>query len=296
MSTRDLDRREVINAIPSAAGLAALALSGCRSKADKTKPPPIITTRRPLNDSAPQTLRSSPFASKDSSKEECKDVEIDLANFDPVSENLETKLVFYGDSRSTLMVLSLPKYQHGSLANVIIMLLPSKRLAATRGIFEQSDILPDTRLRPLAFDNLRLKSDRRVAILYKLHCSECSGGYRYLKYEMPGELQYQTRFLGKDVYGATSSSLPPAFASNQAVVDFKLPERDSLQKRRGYLVPSLDTVLSASGLEGTYITDLAGNILATPNTTFSDFLSYPEFICYKDYKNQYFIRTFIRTY
>jgi hypothetical protein len=225
---------------------------------------------------------------------------IDLTAYPVIDETLQTTFAFYGDSFSTMMVMSCPKYTQGLLQSIIVILKPSGRVVAQRCIDPLVDIRPDTTMKDIVFDNLNIKSDYQVALLFKLTCTSCSNGFIYKKLEPTNRISYITTFQGTPVQTISSSSVSSLYAtySTRPQVWFQALN-NSLFDSGDYFTATPNTTFQASGLTGLYITDLLSQtILASPGMVFTDFVNYPEFICYNLVSSgvKFYVRTFVRLY
>ena len=220
---------------------------------------------------------------------------IDWSKLENAYENLEPRYKFYGDSSSSMMVLSLPKYQHGNLIDVYLV-RNSGKLIAQKGITEIADINENTTLKPIVFDNIQMKDDKRLVIIYKV--ADNQFGIRFTKHEMQYDVTFSDNFRGKPAYGLTPSSVPGYFAANQATPSFGPDPKvaQGFYDLGTYTVGSEDSYFSgSSALKGYIITDLMGNILSENGEKFNNLIQFPEFICYKLVDDKFYLRTFIRT-
>ncbi|MBI2603036.1 MAG: hypothetical protein HYW48_08265 [Deltaproteobacteria bacterium] len=295
----NMNRREILRL-----GAGVLLLSGCKTAKEKGGTDAATSFRGaarkdPFAEPVPSEQKSQgpgedkPTGEKD--ERECEELTVDLAKFPTAGENMDARMVFYGDSTSTLMVIDLPKYQHGLLKSMIVYLQPSQRVIARRGIFEESDIKDDTTLRPVAIENVPMKGDRKAALIYEVQCDGCAGGVQFLKYEFPTDIVYSTTFLDKPAYGLNPSSMPQLFKNYQTIPLFAQEPEKAVREKVLQLANPL-TPYSVSGLDDVYVTDLMGKILSVPGQAFKDIWEYPEFICYRSVKNMFYIRTFVRVY
>ncbi len=264
--------------------------SGVRVAPTGTQAPPLATNSSNTTSTTTQT-------------QDCQSAQINLADISQnATPNLRTLCTFYGDSTSALMVVNLPDYQHGILETITVMLLPSGRVVAQKGIFPNSDVRLNTTVRALTFENIRIKADTQVALVFKLSCTSCDP---LLKFG-PISITFNNLFLGKTAYGLSSSSLPSIsgsstplpYSTNQAMPLFSpiIKEGTIITQNRISSVDPNSIQFQASGFESLYVTDLVGNILSLPGSPFTQILEYPEFICYKLVQNMYYVRTFVRVY
>lgn len=220
---------------------------------------------------------------------------IDWSKLENAYENLEPIYKFYGNTSSSMMVLSLPKYQHGNLIDIYLVRYSGK-LIAQKGISELADINDNTTLKPVIFDNIQMKDDRRLVIIYKVVDNQF--GIRFTKHEMTYDVTFSDNFRGKPAFGLSPNSVPGHFATSQATPSFG-PDPNMLQgfyDLGKYTVASEDSYfLGSPGLQGFIITDLMGNVLSEDGEKFNNLIQYPEFICYKLVDNKFYMRTFIRT-
>lgn len=218
---------------------------------------------------------------------------IDWKGFENAYENLEPRYKFYGDSSSSMMVLSLPKYQHGNLIDVFLARYSGK-IIAQKGIVESADINDNTTLKPIVFDNIQMKDDKRLVIIYKI---SDQFGVKVTKHEMQYDVTFSDSFRGKPAFGLSPSSVPGHFAQNQATPSFG-PDPNIVQGFHDlgtYTLGSEDSYFAGSpALKGYIITDLMGNTLSENGEKFNNLVQYPEFICYKLVENKFYLRTFIR--
>ena len=210
--------------------------------------------------------------------------------------NLDVVYKFYGDTASTMMVIGLPYYQHGALLEIFVV-RPSGKMLAGKGIVDPTDIRPDTSLRPVIFDNLQIKSDRQLVIIFKTACSDCEGGNHYSKHAMKYNITFSDTFMGKKVQSLTPTTVPGIFGKYQAYPNIS-PQEDNTT---GYLTTGTYSIASEDALfAGTnelknyIITDLVGEPLSGAGETFTNIMEYPEFICYRLVDNQFYLRTFVR--
>ncbi|MCB9229587.1 MAG: hypothetical protein H6618_08245 [Deltaproteobacteria bacterium] len=261
------------------------------------------TAKKEENGTAPTPYSSSGETATKSNEEEKKSVcspqsinKIDWQGLPDAGENLEAVYKFYGDHNSAMVVVSLPKYQHGNLSEMYL-LRPSGKLLAGKGIVDQTDIRPDTSIRPVVFDNLRIKSDRQLILVFKTACPNCEGSYFYSKHTMKYAIAFSDTFLGKKVQSPTPLSVPGVFGEYQAFANIgPNPEfTDRFFKSGSYSIASEDAVFSAATeLKDCIITDLSGTPVSGAGDTFTDILEYPEFICYRLVDDQFYLRTFVR--
>ncbi len=298
-------RRDYLKIGSSLLGSSLLLLSACKTRKSDSSGPSLLTSPKapaaPLSSAPGQTSHST--TSTNTGTGNCQETKIDLATIAAATENLEAQMMIYGDSASAMLVVSLPKFQYssGNLISVTIMLLPSGKVIAQKGIFEDADVNADTTLRPLLFENLSFRSDTQIAVIYKIACDSCTDSSTYQKFG-PTALIYNNTFLSKPAYGLKPDSISAAYIANQVSLAFSVSSiaKDSLITDRGTssFSPSNATLIS-SGFSSLYVTDLMGNILFVPQTgttkTFSNIVNYPEFICYQLVNNSY-IRTFVKAY
>ena len=292
----------------------ALLLAACkttknRSAAADPSSSGIVTapddnpTTPPLTGISNNTSSGTTTGTGQSSQTDCQAPQIDLSVIAAATPNLNAQCFFYGNSTSALLVVSCPQYQYGILQSITILLQPSGRVVAQKGIFQASDIRPDTTLRPVTFENVLIKNDTQVVLLYAQTCSTCASGVSYSKFG-PLNITYTTQFLGLPAYGLTPSAMPilPGGTSVQYSTYEAEPlfsptlSSSSVVLQSGYntVVPGI-IQFQANGFTDLYVTDLAGNVLSTPGQPFTQIIEYPEFICYRLVGN-YYIRTFVRVY
>ncbi|MBP6217094.1 MAG: hypothetical protein KA436_00745 [Oligoflexales bacterium] len=221
---------------------------------------------------------------------------IDLSQYPKAGENLEANIVFYGDPSSTLIAIDFPKYSHGLLRSIFVVSQESKQVLAQRWIDPESDVKEDTRLYPIIFENIKIKPNTHITLLYQQNCPSCSGGSLFSTFTMNNSaVSYAHTFMGKPVYGVTSNSAHPLYSVGSAQPKLSLsPGGEHLSERGSYTNASPQTEWTVKGLEDCYITDLFGTILAPPKTEFHVTTTNPEFICYRSVNNSFFIRTLVR--
>lgn len=295
-------RRDYLKIGSSLLGSCLVLLSSCKTRKSDNSSPSLLTSATAPAAALPSTpQKTTSSTSTSSASNNCQDTKVDLSTIDKATENLEAQMMIYGDSASALLVVSLPKFQYssGNLISVTIMLLPSGKVIAQKGIFEESDINPDTTIRPLIFDNLSFRTDTQIAVVYKVACDSCTDSSTYQKFG-PVALTYTNTFLSKPVMSLKPDTLPTQYLSNQVSLGFSVKSitKDSLITDRGIssFSPS-NATLNSTGFSAVYVTDLLGNILfvPAPSKTFTDFYKYPEFICYQLVGDSY-VRTFVKAY
>lgn len=174
MLEKESNRRSYLKKGFLAAG-AALFYAACKSAAKKensgspapTAPQGPSEPQAPTEVSDPTQNNTAPATPVN-----CTQASIDLKTVPKASENLTTEIYCYGDSSSTLLIVHLPKYQYGNLISMTVMLQPSGRIIAQKGIFDESNIRPDTTLRPVAFDGLRIRTDTQAVVLFKMRANQ----------------------------------------------------------------------------------------------------------------------------
>lgn len=233
----------------------------------------------------------------DSTLSDCdKPIQINLGQYSDVTEALSTNLIFYGIPLSFMMVLTLPKYQHGLLAGVVVIGLPSGRVIAQKGIVPSVDIDAYQTLKPFVIDNLNLKTDKKVAILYRLTCNGCKSGREYKKFVMSADISFATTFNGKPVIDASPIAVPALFWPYQAQA-YYWPESASLHSFDTgdiYQTAYKEVLVHVGGLADCTITDLAGRLVELgPDGLLPNPTDHTELIVYR-LANDLYIRSFIR--
>ena len=228
---------------------------------------------------------------------------LDWRSLPEAGENLEARYKFYGNTTSTMMVLDLPKYQHGGLAEIFLVRVSGKLLAG-KGIVDGADIRADTSLRPVVFDNIQLKGDRQLIIVFKTVCQDCEGGYLYTRYMMKYAISFSDTFRGKKVLSPDPTSVPGIYQNHQAFANIGPdPENmDGFFNYGSYSIASDGADFKGSlELKGYIVTNMMGDIItksdgitALRGEQFNDILENHQFICYKLVENQYYVRTFVR--
>jgi len=257
-------------------------------------------TKTPETDADTDAAGSDAFGNENSeSKKTCDQSKVNYIKWQDlpdVQDNLEPVYKFYGDTASSMMVISLPFYQHGNLLEVFIV-RPSGKLLAGKGITDPADIRPNTTLRPVIFDNLQIKSDRLLIIIFKTACGSCSDGFLYSKHAMKFSITFADTFMGKKVLGLTPRSVPGLYAEYQAFANIGPDEEATAGffDQGTYTMASEEAVFVGSSFLKDYaITDIVGNIISQKGEKFNNIIEYPEFVCYKLVNNQFYIRTFVR--
>ncbi|MFK7826839.1 MAG: hypothetical protein AB8G05_22035 [Oligoflexales bacterium] len=302
-----LERRRLVGSLGSCLQLGIIFLSACKlQKRDDFKKEIIEPVGEPNgqgpSDENPDDEKGSsldaPLGTQDPESNQSCNADtnvIEWSKLENAYENLEPSYKFYGDSSSSMLVLSLPKYQHGNLIDVYLVRYSGK-LIAQKGITEIADINENTTLKPIVFDNIQMKDDKRLVIIYKV--ADNQFGIKFTKHEMRYDVTFSDNFRGKPAYGMTPSSVPGYFAANQATPSFG-PDPNVVQgfyDLGNYTVGSEDAFFAGSpALKGYIITDLMGNTLSENGEKFNNLIQFPEFICYKLVDNKFYLRTFIRT-
>ena len=230
-------------------------------------------------------------------------IAVDLSAYSEAGEALEVVYRFYGSSDSAVMAIGLPKYQHGLLNGIIVVGLPTGRVLARKGIIPSVDILEDETLRPILLDNLSIKGDKKIAILFELSCATCETGYEYRKFEMKESevIQFDEKFQNRSVYSVSSSRISPQWIASQVspliIPRNELEREEKLYYRSsGHKYSLRKTEFRMVGVESCYITDVLGNILAKPGQEFNRVTEFPDLICYRPIENVGFVRSFLRNW
>lgn len=302
-----LRRRDILSL--QLLGVIGVVVIGCKTRrstrTEQPIPPSPLSPTPVEGDKAPSqpgpTTPPVQNTDKPATENEAKCTNlIDISPFPEAKENLEPRLKLYGESSSTLLVIDLPKYVHGNLISVFVV-RQNGEVIAQKGISSFADIKPDLSIRPLVFDNLSIKNERRLSLIFETSCNSCDGGKAYYKYQMTEDLVFETKFNGKPVYGLMPTNAPLNFYKYQAFADF-LPQMDDFDTSSTYFYQVLSDEAkydAVGGLNGFIITDLFGNILSENGKNkdgklWADIMNHHIFICYRLVADQFYVRTFIR--
>ncbi len=222
-----------------------------------------------------------------------------------VPENLKPSLKFYGDSQSAIIVLELPYYNNlAQTLEVITVFRPSGDPLCEKRIEQVADIDVSNRLRPVVFENIAIKNDKSLIILFK---ESSSNTVKYTKYAMDTQISFNNSFNGKPV----KSSNDPLYSQYRAYPnfgldvgsEFSLPSASdgtiSLSIGAKYLgAPSLKGFILADMMNRPIAIDGEGGSDTSPRgETFNDLENYYQFFCYKKADDgEYYVRTLVRVF
>lgn len=293
-STSELSRRDCLQWKTIASFFSILALNqSCKTTQQKHGRTPTQTltspkVKTPLVDDPTDKVVIDPIKEK----LPCAP-NVDLKSIPNAGPNLETQFVCYGDSTSALLVIKLPNYAHGNLKSITLVTSSSTgtRFVASRSLDIGSDLTDKLTLFPITFDNIAFKTDKNITFLYELQ------GGSFKKYQALYDISYQSKFKDKPVFGISSTSVSKNYVTSAAKPTI-IPEIDPQSKNLQvgeFINPPRNTLFTLEGIEDCYITDLFGDLLASPGGDFHNVATYPEFICYKPSEDGY-IRSLIRVF
>lgn len=245
---------------------------------------------------------SSPFDTPEEEKEpdvlncDAPVQAVPIEKLKELPEELKVKLKFYGDAASTMLVVVFPNLQYESGGIVDISLLGEEgKPIAQRGIIESVDVLPDTSMRPIVFQNL-VMNHKHLTVLIKRICFSCElGETEVFKYVMNDDIRYESMFMGKPAYGLLPHKVSHQFEGFLPVVSVIPNTKDS---RFSYaddrVYATSDSKFLVQGLRGFVVTDLAGNVLSFPEEDSSslDILKYRIVVTYRLVDDSYYVREF----
>lgn len=211
-----------------------------------------------------------------------------------VSLNLKPEIIFYGNAQSAMMVIDLPDYSYfAKTLQLITVFRPSGDPICEKRIESASDINSTNYIRPIVFDNISLKNDKKLTLLFK---EGVSNGVKYSRYDMEVQVAFTDTFMGKPVRSAND----PLVSAYRGYPNFKLDKDNSLPR-------SIDNVISldgtaryspAIGLNKCILADMMNRPLrVSDGALFKDIGDINQFICYQKVNDgDFYVRTFVRVF